>query len=78
MEHAQKARAPLICTQPIHERWVTGQGFQRVWFGGEEKKGVYSRVPAQASLGEMSCYDGISLKRGKYKLKPLDACYKGR
>ena len=55
-----------------------GQGFQRVWFGGGEKKWVYSRVPAQASLGEISCWDGISPKRGKNGLGPLNACHGGR
>ena len=42
------------------------------------RKMVYSRVPTQASLGDMSCLDGISPKRGKYGLRPLDACHRGR
>jgi len=37
-------------TQPIHGRWAMGQGYQRVWFGGGEKKGVYFGIPAQTSL----------------------------
>ena len=69
----QRARAPHTCTQPIHRKWATGQGFQRVWFGNGEKNLVYSRVLAKASLGEMSCWDEISPKRGKYGLGPFNA-----
>ena len=50
VEHTQRAKAPPTCTQPIHGKWGTGQGFQRVWYGREEKMGVYFRVPAQTSL----------------------------
>ena len=71
-------RTPPIGIQPIHGRWVIGQGFQRVWFGSREKKVVYSWVPAQASLGEMSCWDDISPKRGKYELESVGAFYRGR
>ena len=46
-----------------------------VWRWGEG--GAYFRVPAQVLLGEMSYWDGISSKRGKYELEPLDTCYKG-
>ena len=60
--------------------WEVGHGSRYsegvVWWWGEE--GVYSGVPAQVSLGEMSCWDGISHKRGKYGLGPLDACHRGR
>ena len=55
-----------------------GQGFYGVWFGGGEKKGVYFGVPAQSYLGDMSYWDGISPKRGKYRLRTLDACHRGR
>jgi len=68
-----KIRVLPTCTQPIHGRWATGQGFQRVWFGSREKNLVYSGIPAQASLGEMSYWDGISPIRGKYGMGPLDA-----
>ena len=37
VKHAQRTKTPPICTQPIHGRWATGQGIQRVWFGDEEK-----------------------------------------
>ena len=46
-----------------------------VWQWGEG--GAYFRVPAQVLLGEISCCDGISSKRGKYELEPLDAFYRG-
>ena len=39
MEYAQRAMEPPTCTQLIHKRWATSQGFQRVSFGGGEKKG---------------------------------------
>ena len=71
-------RTPPTGIQPIHGRWAIGQDFQRVWFSSREKKVVYSWVPAQASLGEMSCWNDISPKRGKYRLGPLDACHRGR
>ena len=48
-----------------------------MWFGGGEKGGAYFGVPAQALLGEMSCWDDISSKIGKYELESLGACYKG-
>ena len=46
-----------------------------VWRWGEG--GAYFRVPAQVLLGEISCWYGVSFKRGKYELEPLDACYRG-
>ena len=46
-----------------------------VWQWGEGE--AYFRVPTQALLGEMSCWDEISSKRGKHELKPLNACYIG-
>ena len=49
----------------------------RVWFGGGEKGGAYSRVPAQNLLGEMSCWDDIPPKRGRDELEPLSACHEG-
>ena len=39
--------------------------------------GVYFGVSTQALLGEMSCWDDIPPKRGKYKLESLSACYRG-
>ena len=51
VKHTQRAKAPPTCTQPIHERWVMGQGYQRVWFSGGEKDGVYFGVPTQTLLG---------------------------
>ena len=42
------------------------------------RKEIYSRVPAETPFGKMLCWDGISPKRGKYKLGPLDACHRGR
>ena len=60
--------------------WEVGHGPRHsegvVWRWGEN--GVYSKFPIQASLGEISCWDGISSKRSKYRLGPLDACHKGR
>ena len=55
VENIQRAQAPPTCTQPIHRRWATSQGYQRVWSSGREKEVVYFWVPAQTSLGEMSC-----------------------
>ena len=46
-----------------------------VWQWGE--RGAYFGVPAQALLGEMSCWNDNSSKRGKRELESLDACYKG-
>ena len=41
-------------------------------------KQVYFGVPAEASFREMLCWDGISPKRGKHRLGPLDACHRSR
>ena len=38
---------------------------------------TYYEVPAQALLGEMSCWDDIPPKRNKDELEPLNACHKG-
>ena len=46
-----------------------------VWWWGEEK--TYYGVPAQALLGEMSCWDDISPKRSNDELKPLGTCHEG-
>ena len=47
-----------------------------VWSGGKENGEAYSGVPAQALLGEMSCWDDISPKRGKDELESLGACHR--
>ena len=78
VEHTQRAQAPPTSSQPIYGRWPTGQGYKRVWSGGGEKEVVYFGVLTQTSLGEMSCRDGISPKRSKNELEPLDACLRGR
>ena len=43
---------------------------------GEGK--TYSRVPAQALLGEMSCWDDIPPKGNKDEPGPLSACHEGQ
>ena len=40
--------------------------------------GAYFGVLAQVLLGEMSCWDDISPKRGKYELESVGAFYRGR
>ena len=52
MEHAQRARALPTCTQPIHGRWATGQGIQRVWFGDGEKMGFILRFSLKLLWGK--------------------------
>jgi len=47
-----------------------------VWSGGGEKGEAYFGVPAQAFLGEMSCWNDIPPKKGKHKLKLLGTCYR--
>ena len=47
-----------------------------VWWWGEEK--TYYGVPAQALLGEMSCWDDTSPKRSNDELKPLGTCHEGQ
>ena len=47
-----------------------------VQWWGEGK--TYSGVLAQALLGEMSCWDDISLKGSKDELGPLGACHEGQ
>ena len=50
--------------------WVRGK---RSWSGGREREKTYSKVPVQALLGEISCWDDIPLKRSKGKWEPLGA-----
>jgi len=88
-----KARKKQIQTEwsmrkgPGHHLLVPSQytrgGLQVKVFKGcglvvRRKGGVYFGVLAQTSLEEMSCWDDISSKKGKYGLGPLDACHKGR
>ena len=42
---------------------------------GEGK--TYSRISAQALLGEMSCCDDIPPKGSNDELRPLGACHEG-
>ena len=46
-----------------------------VWLWGQGK--TYSGVPAQAILGEISCWDDIPPKGSKDELRPLGACHEG-
>ena len=46
-----------------------------VWWWGEGK--TYSRVFAQALLGEMAYWDDIPPKGRKDELEPLGACHEG-
>ena len=48
-----------------------------VWSRGGEKGKAYSRILAQTLLGEMSCWDNISPKRGTDELELLGACHEG-
>ena len=43
-----------------------------------EKKGSILGFPLKFLWGAMFCWDVISPKRGKYGLRLLDACYRGR
>ena len=54
-----------------------GQRKERAWSGGGEREKSYSRVLAQALLGEMSCWDDMPPKRSKDDLEPLGACHEG-
>ena len=47
-----------------------------MWSSGGKKWKAYSKVPVQALLGEMSCYNDIPPKRGKDELESLGACCK--
>jgi len=42
------------------------------------KMGSILGILLKLLYGEMSYWDGISPKRGKSKLRPLDACHRGR
>ena len=46
-----------------------------VWRWGEGK--TYFGVPAQAFLGEMSCWDDMSPKREEDELESLGVCHEG-
>ena len=46
-----------------------------IWWWGEGK--VYSEVPTQILLGEMSCWDDIPPKNRKDELEPLGAYHEG-
>ena len=59
-------------TKDVGHGLAVKEGVVLQW--GEE--GAYFRVPNQALLGDISCWDGILSKRGKHELQPLDACYR--
>ena len=42
------------------------------------RKEIYFGVPAETPFRKMLCWDGISPKRGKHRLGPLDACHRSR
>ena len=44
----------------------------------KEEGKTYSRVPTQALLREMSCWDDILSKRSKDELESLGACHEHR
>ena len=48
-----------------------------VWFGGGEKREPILGFPLKLFWGEMSYWDDIPSKIGKYKLESLGACYRG-
>ena len=58
---------------------VVGHGSEvregMVWWWGEGK--AYSEVLTQILLGEMSCWDDISLKKRKDELELLGVCHEG-
>ena len=59
-------------TEEVGHRSEVREGV--VWQWGET--GAYFEVLAQAFLGEMSCWDDIPPKSGKYELESLGAYYK--
>ena len=50
---------------------------QKAWSGGWEREKTYFGVLAQALLGEMSCWNDMSLKRSKDEFEPPGACHEG-
>ena len=50
---------------------------KRAWSGSKERGKTYSEIPAQALLGEISCWDDILPKRSKDELEPLGAYHEG-
>ena len=56
--------------------WVRGKRGYGLAVGRGEK--TYSRVLAQALLGEMFCWDDMPPKRSKDELKPPGACHEGK
>ena len=49
-------------TQPIHGRWATGQGIQRVSFGDEKKRGSILGFPLKLLWGKCSTMMASYLK----------------
>ena len=74
VEHTQRVKAPPTCTQPIHGGSRLLEGV--VWRWGE--RGVYLGFLLKLLWKEISCWDGISPKRGKYGLRPLHTCHRSR
>ena len=76
VEHTQGSSTTYLYQPNTRE---VGHGFEVregvVWQWG--KWGAYFGVFDQVLLGEMSCWDDISFKRGKRELESLDACYRG-
>ena len=74
VEHAQNSSTTNLYLVNIR---VVGHGPEVresvVWQWGEGK--AYSAVPARTLLDEMSCWDDIPPKRGKYELESLGACH---
>ena len=53
-------------------------GFRGYGLAVERKRGSILGFQLKLLWGKMSCWDGISPKRGKCELGPLDTCHRGR
>ena len=67
---------------PVPSQYMGGGPWVKVFRGCGlvvgRKRGSILGFPLKLIWEEMSCWDGISPKRSKYGLGPLDACHKGR
>ena len=78
VEHTERARHHLLVPSQYIEGGSWVKAFKGCGLVVGRKRGSILGFLLELLWEEMSCQNGISPKRGKYRLRPLDACHRFR